>query len=510
MPSNNTRIAKNTFMLYFRQILILLINLYTVRIVLEILGAEDYGIYNVVAGVITMSGFLTNSMAASCQRFFSFALGNGDFIRLKKVFSLSLAIYVLIGILVLILAETVGLWFVFNKLVIPLERKKPAIWAYQFSLISFLFSMLASPYMAMIIAHEEMKIYAYVSIVEVSLKLVIVLILRFIVWDKLVLYGLLMTIVTIINTSIYRVISTAKYKVCKYSFYWNYDLFKEIVKFSGWNMFGSSVRIFKNQIVNILLNQYFNPVVVTARSIAASVDSAAMSLSQNFNTAMRPQIIKCFAAGEKKAMFSLIFRGSKGTYLLMYLFFLPLMLEMPVILGIWLKNPPEYAVLFTRLMLFDVLITSISYPIMTAAQATGNLRMYQSVVGGILLLNVPISWLVLNIGAPAYSVLIIAIILAIIAFIARLIILKRLVNYSIEQFLRIVLVPILVISVLSVILPVIILYSMTQSIIRLCFVTAVCAVSISLFSYYIGFNREERGKIKNIISKYIFLQGEKQ
>jgi len=500
MPSSaTTRIAKNTLMLYFRQILIMLVSLYTVRMILETLGAEDYGIYNVVAGVVTMFSFLSNSMATASQRYFSFELGRGDFEQLKRVFNLGLLIYVMIGVLVLLLAETIGLWFVNNKLLIPLERKSAALWVYQFSIVSFLFTILSSPYMAIIIAHEDMNIYAYVSIVEVLLKLVTVFLLNFFAFDKLTLYGILILVVAIINTTIYRIICMKKYRECQFSFYWNKDLFKEIAGYSGWNLFGALAGIFKYQIVNILLNQFFNPVVVAARSIASTVNNAAVSFSLNFSTAIRPQIIKNYATGQKEAMLSLLFRGSKSTYLLMYIFVLPLVLEMPVILGLWLKNPPEYTVLFTRLILLGVLIDSLSYPIATAAQATGKIRMYQSVIGGIILLNVPISWIVLQTGASPYSVQIVSIVITFIAFIVRLLILKQLVDFSIRRFIRMVLIPVCVISIVSAVLPITLCYFLIQNILRLCLVISISIISVAVCSYYIGLNKEERIKVKSII-----------
>jgi O-antigen/teichoic acid export membrane protein len=506
MPSNTARIAKNTLALYFRQVLIMLVSLYTVRVILNTLGAEDYGIYQVTAGVVTMFGFLSGSMATASQRYFSFELGRGDLEQLKKVFSLSLLIYIMIGVVIVLLGETAGLWFVNRKLTIPLERRGPALWVYQFSIISFLFTIMTSPYMAMIIAHEDMNIYAYVSIGEALLKLGVAFLLRAISWDKLTLYGILMLTVVATVTAIYRVICIKKYKECKFSFYWNKDLFREIAGYSGWNMFGASVGIFKNQIVNIMLNQFFNPVVVAARSLAIMVDSAVMSFSQNFNNAIRPQIIKNYASGQKEKMLSLMFRGSKGTYLLMYLFVLPFALEMPMVLRLWLKNPPEYAVLFTRLMLFDVLINSISYPIMTAAQATGKIRLYQAVVGGILLLNVPVSGIALLMGAPAYSVMIAAIILTFMATVSRLLILKRLIDYSIRQFMKQVIIPVCVISVLSAVLPVILCYFLPQNIIRLCLVLALGIISVGIYSYFIALDKRERQKIKNLVSKYIVLR----
>ena len=501
--SNTARIAKNTLILYFRHILIMLVSLYTVRVVLETLGVVDYGIYNVAAGVVTMFGFLSGSMATASQRYFSFEMGRGDFEQLGKLFSLNIMIYALIAVVVLLLAETVGLWFVNEKLAVPIERKPAILWVYQFSVISFLFTIFVSPYMAMIIAHEDMNIYAYVSIIEAALKLAFVFVLQLIALDKLTLYGFLILAATVINTSIYRIICMKKYKVCRFRFYWNKNLLKEIAGYSGWSMFGASVGIFKHQIVNILLIQFFNPVVVTARVIASQVDSAVASLSHNFSTAMRPQIVKSYAAGQKENMLSLMFRGSKGTYLLMYLFALPLALEMPIILGLWLKNPPEYAVLFTRLVLVDVLITSVSYTIMMAAQATGKIMMYQSVVGGILLLNVPISWIALQIGASAYSVLIVAISITIIASTARLLILKRLVDYSIQQFLKEVLLPICIISVCSAILPVIAHHIIAQSILRLFIVIVLSVISISFCSYCLGLNDIERYIVRSKISEYI-------
>jgi O-antigen/teichoic acid export membrane protein len=482
----------------------MLVSLYTVRVVLNTLGVQDYGIYNVVAGIVTMFGFLSGAMATAGQRYFSFELGRKDYEQLKKVFSISLIIYVLIAAAVLLLSETIGLWFVSNKLVIPIERKNPALWVYQFSVISFIFTVLTSPYMAMIIAHEDMNIYAYISIIEVLLKLGIVFILRFILWDKLILYGMLMLIVTIINTSAYRIISNKKYPECTFSFYWNKDLFKEITSYTGWNLFGASVGVLKKQIMNILLNQFFNPIVVAARSIAAMIENAATSFSNNFNIAMRPQIIKSYAIGEKEAMLSLMFRGSKGTYLLVYLFVLPLVLEMPMVFTLWLKNPPEYAVLFTRLALFDVLINSISFPLMTAAQATGRIKLYQSVVGGVLLLNVPVAWITLFMGAPAYSVMIVSIFITSVAYIVRLFILKRLIDYSIWQYFKTVYIPVCVISVVSAIIPVMCFYFLAQNIVRLCLVVILSIISVSVHSYFIALNKDERRMVRSIISKYCF------
>jgi O-antigen/teichoic acid export membrane protein len=483
-------------MLYFRQILIMLVSLYTVRVVLETLGAEDYGIYNVVAGVVTMFGFLSNSMATATQRYLSFELGRRDSEQVKKIFSLSFEIYVLIVVIVLLLAETVGLWFVSNKLVIPIERKNAALWIYHFAIISFVFSMLTSPYMAAIISHEDMNIYAYVSILEVVLKLGIVFLLQLILWDKLKLYGILHGAVTLVSTTIYCTICIIKYQECKFRFYWNNKLFKEIAGYTGWSLFGSIAWLVRNQGVNIVLNIFFGPLINAARGIASTVNSTIVSFSNNFSTALRPQLIKSYAAGNKPEMLKIMFYGSKGTYFLMYIFTLPLVLETPTILSLWLKSPPEYTVLFTRLTLVDALIDSLSSLIMTAAQATGKIKIYQSVVGGILLLSLPISWLLLVRGAPVYSVMVVAICLTVTAFIARLLILKQLINYSMILFFKEVLFPVAIISVLSAIVPFILHILLETGIARLFMVTSISVFSVCGCVYIFGLSKKDRNKLK--------------
>ncbi len=501
MKQNNTtkRIAKNTLMLYFRQILIMIVSLYTVRVVLNTLGAEDYGIYNVVAGVVTMFSFLSSSMATASQRYFSFALGQNDSESLKKYFSMSFTIYCLIAFVILILAETVGLWFVTQKLVIPVERQKAAFWIYQASIFSMICTILTAPFMASIIAHEDMNIYAYVSIIEVVLKLGIVFLLPLFAIDKLIFYGSLMASVVFINTAIYRTICVKKYVECKFSFFWEKSLFKELVSYTGWNMFGSAVGVFKNQIVNIILNQFFNPVVNAARGIAAQVNSAVNSFAQNFSTAVRPQIIKNYASGEKEKMLQLMFRSCKATFLLMFVFALPLIIEMPYVLKLWLKNVPEYAVLFTILALIDALIDTISYPLMATAQATGKIKLYQAVVGSVLLLNAPIAFVVLKFGAPPYSVFIVSISVTSLAFIVRLCILKKLINFSFWKFIWNVFIPVFCCAGLAFIIPYFVRNMLDSSFIRLCVTVIVSVICVALSGYFVALSKNERQWIVEII-----------
>ena len=295
VSSNTKRLAKNTLMLYFRQFLIIVVNLYTVRVVLNTLGASDYGIYNVIAGTVTMLGFLSNSMAMASQRFFSFELGRGDEIVLQKTFAVTLFIYVVLALGVILFAETIGLWFVYNKLVIPPERMSAALWIYQFAILTFVVKILTTPYMSAIIAHEDMSVYAYVSIIEVVLNLLIVFILSVLPYDKLILYGFLMLIVVSINTALYRYYCSRHYKECCFRLLWDKVLLKNIGSYVGWNFFGSFCVMLKDQGVNILLNLFFGTLINAAQAIASQVNGAIMSFAQNFTTALRPQIIKSYA-----------------------------------------------------------------------------------------------------------------------------------------------------------------------------------------------------------------------
>jgi O-antigen/teichoic acid export membrane protein len=481
----------------------MLVSLYTVRVVLNTLGAEDYGIYNVVAGVVTMFGFLSNSMAAATQRYLSFEIGRGDFEQLKKVFSVSLVIYVLIMLAVLLLAETVGLWFVSNKLVIPPERKNAAIWVYQFSIISFLFTILTAPYMAVIIAHEDMNIYAYVSIVEVVLRLGLVFVLQFVVWDKLRLYGMLMCAVTLINTAIYRIICMVKYKECKFRIYFDRNLYKELKNYAVWNLFGSISTMLQNQGIAVLLNQFFNPVVVAARGIAFSVNTATSSFAGNFYNAIRPQIIKKYATNEKGAMMSLVFYGAKSTYFLMYVFTLPLILEMRYVLMLWLKNIPEYAVIFTSMALIEMLIHSLGMPLGALAHAGGRIQIYQFVVYGIQLCNLPLVFVFFRLGSPSYIISIIAIFLAFFGFIAQLLIVRYLVGFPIRIFLKKTVAPLFIVTILSPIIPMIIQKFFVQGFLRLSIVLLVSIFSTCGFMFFIGLNRTERLKIISLILRKI-------
>jgi len=501
MPVNNTRIVKNTLFLYSRQILIMLVGLYTSRVVLETLGVEDFGIFNLVGGIVLMLNVFSHTLASSIQRFFSFEIGRGDLDQLNKIFNLSLIIFGLLGFCILLLTETIGLWFVNNILTIPADRKIPALFVYQFSILSFLITIISCPFTAMIFAKEDMKIYSYISIAEVIFRLVIVFLLGFFSWDRLSLYSLLVLIVTIIIQLSYLIICKIKYKECEFSFYWKKSLFKEISSFSGWSLLGASSQLFKGQMINILLNQYFSAAIIAARAVASKTQNAAISLYSNFFLSMRPQLVKSYASNEKNEMLKLMFRSSKFSFFLLSILALPLIIEMPIILKLWLKNPPEYSVIFTRLVLIDSLI-AVSFTVLNAvAEATGKIKLYSIISSLITILNLPLAWILLHLGKPSYFVLYTAIFTTIIGCITLMFLLKRLVDYSIIQYLKKVIIPILFITLLSIIIPIIINLYLEQGLLRLFLVIISCFLFICLTSFFIGLNKEEKVMLKIFIQK---------
>jgi O-antigen/teichoic acid export membrane protein len=501
--SNTALIAKNTLLLYFRQILIMLVSLYTVRVVLNILGAEDYGIYNVVAGVVTMFGFLSNSMATASQRYFSFELGKGDLIQLQNTFSLTLLIYIMITALILFLAETAGLWFISNKIVIPQDRRDAVLWVYQTSIASFVFTILTSPYMALIIAHEDMNIYAYVSIIESLLKLCVVLLLDLFAWDKLKLYGSILCIVNFINTAIYRTICIIKYHECKFVFYWNKTLFREIAKFTGWTLSGGISGVLKNQGINILLNIKFGPLVNAARAVAMQVNSAVLCFAQGFSSSMRPHIVKLYAAGEIKRMLAFVFTSVKVMSYLLFLIILPLQLELSSILRLWLKDVPEYTVLFVRIILIETMVESISYPINGAWLAAGKVKIYQIITSVVLLLNLPLALVLVALGVSSSGILIMSALLSLTAFLSRLMIFSKQFKFSVGLYFTGMLIPMLRVTAAGSVIPVVFSLLHPAGFSRIPLTMFISTVSILTLVYCTGITVDERRYIKNILIRHL-------
>lgn len=504
MISNTNRIAKNTLLLYFRMMLIMIISLYTVRLVLNALGVVDYGIFNVVAGVIVMFSFLSNTLASTSQRYFAFEIGRNNKLQLKWTFNITVIIYIIISVVILILAETIGLWFLNNMMVIPSYRMEAANWIYQFSIFSFIITTLTIPFNALIIARENMKVYAYVGVIESLLKLLIVYLLVFMTYDKLILYAVLMFLNTCLISSIYCIYCWKKYEESQLKLYWNKNLFKTLLNFSGWNLFGGIAGVLHNQGVNILLNIFFGPIVNAARGIAFQVSTAVNQFVLNFTTAVNPQITKYYASGKKNEMMALVFGSSKFSYFLLLILSIPVLLETNYLITLWLKIVPDYVILFCQLVIINALIDSLSFSLQTTAQATGDIRFYQIVVGGILLLNLPISFVFLKFGYPPKTTIYISIFISIISLFLRLFILKSLVSLSIKEYFNKVLLVVTGVTFLSYIIPVFLIFILDESFLRFILV-GITTIIASLTSIYLtGITAKERVFFNKIIKARIF------
>ncbi len=500
---NNKRIAKNTLLLYFRMFFIMAATLYTSRILLKQLGVTDYGIYNVVGSVVAMVGLISGAMSTSTQRFFSFELGKKTANQLNKVFNISIYIYALIGIVILILAETVGIWFLKKHLIIPESRISAAFWCYQFSVLSFIFSLAASPFNAMIIAHEKMNIYAYVSVLEAVLKLAIVFVLSISDMDNLILYGFLYMVMSFIVSITYAIYCKKKYIECRFLLYKDLPMMKEMLSYSGWNLFGAVSTLVKGQGLNVLLNMFFNPVVNAARGIAYQINATITQFFQNFYTAFRPQIIKYYAHGENEKMFNLVFSSSRCSFYLMLIVSLPIILETPFIINMWLGQVPEYVVSFTRIIIAISTVDAMASPIMTAAQATGKIRLYQVIVGSLTIANLPISYALLSLGYSPISVFNVSLVISVTNMFVRLFILKRLIVFSIFSYLTKVLGVCVLVGCGAFISSYVIGEFLGNSIID-SFLKCCITVLLSIFSVILlGLNKNERATLISFIKRKI-------
>lgn len=500
---NNKRIAKNTLMLYIRMFFIMAVSLFTSRITLRYLGVVDFGIYNVVAGVVAMMSIFNNAMSVSTTRYLTFELGKGDFKRLKEVFSTCFSIYILLSLVFLLLAETIGLWFVNYGLVIPPDRIVATNWIYQFAIISCINTIMANPYNAVLIAHEKMDIYAYISIIEVILKLIIVYLLLIIPYDRLIIYGGLFMIMALSVTMMYRIYCLNHYKESRYKFYWEKTLFVQLLSYSWWNLFGAASGIAKGQGLNMLLNVFFNPAVNAARGIAFQINNAITQFFTNFYTAVRPQITKYYAQNDLGNMFKLVFRSSKFSFYLIFLLSLPIFIETPTIITLWLGQLPEYVVPFTRLIVLISAIDSMATPLMTSCHATGKIKLYQSIVGTLIIINLPISYVVLKYfdGEPV-SVFIISLCISIFALFVRIFIVKHLIeSFPVWRYVKDVLFKSFVVMSLATIIPCVLhilfpnktIYCLTNMII--------CMLSTGIWIYMIGLSKGERITITTMLKK---------
>ncbi len=499
----NKRIAKNTILLYIRMIVLLVIQLYTSRVVLKTLGVEDFGIYNVVGGIVTMFTFLNAAMNSSSQRYITYYLGKGDERVFQRVFSTCLFIHVLIAIFIVILSETVGLWFLYNKMVIPEGRMTAAFWVFQFSVVSTIIMVFSSPYNADIIAHEKMSAFAYISIVDAVLKLVIVFLLLLSPWDKLFLYAILLAITQALIQFIYVLYCKKRFKETEIVYTIDKPLFKSMLSFMGWNVFGGMSQVLYGQGVNILLNMFFGPVVNAARGLAVQVQSVVSNFCRNFQTAINPQITISYAKDDLKTMHGLIYKSSRYTFFLILVISLPIFMETQTLLDLWLTETPEWTVSFVRLMLCISIVDSVANPLMISSAATGKVKLYQTVIGGTMLLLVPVSYVFLKLGFNPNCVFFVHLAFCCITFVLRLLIVRPLISLSLKEFYKKVIQPCMVTGATSLIIP-LLFYSILPDTTFYAFVImAVAGISSLLAIYVFGISYNERVFVKDKISMVV-------
>lgn len=492
---NNKRIAKNTFLLYIRMLFILFVSLYTSRIVLKTLGIENYGIYNVVGGIVTIFSFLNGSMSTATQRYLTYEIGTGNQKKLKKVFSTSITIHGLIALVIVLLSETIGLWFLTTQMNIPANRMGAAMWVYQLSILTCIVIMMSVPYNAVIIAHERMGVFAYISIFEVSAKLLIVYLLLFLNSDKLITYAILMFIIQLIIRLIYSIYCKKNFTETRYKFVIDKPLLKEMLGFAGWNMFGILAGIGITQGINITLNIFFGPIVNAARGISVQIQNAITGFCSNFQLALSPQITKSYACGEMKQMNTLIYASAKYSFFLLFFLSLPILIETDIILKWWLNDVPKHTANFIRIMISISMVNVMADSLLVASQATGKIRLYQILVGGILLLIVPIAYIALKLGYPPESVFLIHLICAVIAQFVRLYIVHKLTQLPILEYTKEVILKIIFVTAISLIIPITFHFFMDASFIRFLTVSILCVCSVTVSIYNLGLNKSEKGFI---------------
>lgn len=475
------------------------ITLYTSRVVLQILGVTDFGIYNIVAGCIAMFGFISSSLSVATQRYITFELGKSKDGDVDKIISVCIFLHVAIAFFIIIVAEPIGLWFIHNKAVIPAERLNAAVWTYQFAILSTALLIIAVPLNAMIVAYEKMEAFAMISIVDAILKLVIVFLLPLFAIDRLIMYGALIFIAQLFIQSLYFVYCNRKIRRVKIYGGIDSKKIKEIASFASWSILGNVSYLTYTQGLNLLLSAFFAPVVNAARGIAVQVQGAVNSFVTNFQMAANPQITKLYASGNLDEMHTLVFRTSRLSFYLLLLVSLPVLFETHTILELWLGQVPGYSVVFLRLILLTTWINSIANPLVVSVKASGKIWQYESIVATIMLLILPISYVFLRQGFDAYIVFIVHLVMEIIAQAARIHITSKLINFSVLSYLKEVLYPIISVCVLSLIIPVIVYYLIDESWLKTIVMLIACLVSSIVAIYSIGLTPSERSLILNKI-----------
>lgn len=501
---NNKRIARNSIYMAIRMVFVLGLTLYTTRVILRILGVEDYGIYNVVCGFVSMFAFLNTSMSNGIQRFYNFEYGKNGIAGATKVYNTAIIIQIFLSIIIVILAESFGLWYLYNKMVIPIERFSAALIIFQCSIFSFVFIIIQAPYTAAVMAHECMDFYAIISVFDAVIKLGIVLILPFLNFDKLIIYGVLYSSISVINFLIYYFFCKRKFPEIKFIRSFDKSMFSSMLGFSGWNIFGSLSGVMKEQGINLVLNFFFGPTVNAARGVANQVNSGLQSFVTNLTVPVRPQVIQSYAKGDIERTLRLTYSVSKLSCCCLLLVALPILVEIEYVLKIWLgDNIPEKSAYFIIIVTATSFFSNLNAAISGVVHASGKMKWYQIVGGSIGILSVPLAYIVLKSGGEPSSALWVVFIMMGLTQIVSLIILKTIISFSIKEYLRQVIFPILIVILSSLWLPLVLHNFISIGFIRF---IVVCTTSILLTLiniFFIGLNKSEKNIVKQLLSKKI-------
>ena len=499
---NTKRIAKNSLLLYLRMLIAMFVGFYTSRVILQELGFKDFGMYNVVGGFVAFFQLINAGISSATQRFINFELGKKNYERLKLIFQSSLTMFLIFALVIVLIAETFGIWFVLNKLTIDADRLSAAVWVYQASVISLLVNIMFLPFVSMIVAHQRMDVYAFVSIGDVLLRLGLVLSLQWVDMDKVIFYAYGILIITLLGACVNAtfVIRTYRNEISLRLAY-SKQIIKEMLSFAGWMMFGITSGMCKSQGVNVVLNMFFGTIVNAARGVAFQVETAINNFVANFQLSIRPQIIQSYAEGNYDYVKKLVIVGAKFSFYLLFILSLPVICETDFILRVWLGKAPNEAALFLQIILLTAMLEALSGTLQMAVSASGKIRGYQVSVGLLNFLNLPLAYLLLKLGAPAYSVFVLGAVIALIALLLRYVFVQRIFHFGWSCFYIEVVLKCFLVAMISMSIPLLASKSMDEGWMRFILVTTLCIITSFGFIYLIGLNKSERSYCLSLIKK---------
>ena len=498
---NNKRIAKNSLFMGIRMVIVLAITLYTSRVILRVLGVEDYGVYNVVAGFVSMFGFFNSSLSNGIQRFYNYELGKNGVDGARRVYNMAMLIQILLAIIIVLPTELIGIWYLHNKMVIPEGRMFAAEWIFQLSLLTFVLHIIQVPYTAAVMAHERMDFYAVVSILNVLVSLGAVFLIPYLKGDALILYGILTTFIALITLLLYLLYSKRNFKEIVIERTFRSSLFKEMLSFSGWNIFGTLGHMLKDQGVNLILNFFFGPIVNAARGIANQVNGGLQSFVANITIPVRPQVVQSYSKGDLNRSLTLTYTISKLSCYFLLLMALPIMLEIDFVLKVWLgNNVPEYTSVFVVIMVLNAFVLNLNSAVSGLVHASGKMRVYQLCGGTISIVSVVVVYIAMLIWNIPSIALIVLLVLDFIRQIVALLVLKNIINeFSLKKYVNEVVIPLIIVALLAMMLPMLIHHCMSESIMRFCVVLILSVLTVGGSIYTIGLNQVEKNLVKQLL-----------